>query len=433
MTKYNTKQRNGQRKVHRGRKKRKCKTITNKLRNNDEQFDVYMGQKYVNKPIETNLHALSAQCKKLQLLLQKACEDISLQQKTNAATSAVESRMMKRRRMWKVKKTFHEDNSQEELSCLNNKIEKVRQLNKESYKDLVREIKKLTKSKLQALKKKLSRNHNSRKNKHKNKDNAYSTEMIENESCGGGRISTTEDAIESILTNYRNATPPPAAAAAPQQSEMKENVDESMLSSEWCVLSDVEENCFKSNERSDEDSLDSGSVSSGGKLPASFLQELESKLKKNQKSKSRKVGKKKNKKKRKKRNKFNRNKGFAFGHKFNEEQFSGIQMKLDRMIIERVDDFVPIVTDEDLISSYDFCEINQEPEIPTCMLMTKNFDKSMDIIKNLKFKLKKTKGRKGKKEKEFHSASEIALQQILARRQHLMVDEDEESIGEWSM
>merc|ERR1712048_744576 len=314
---------------------------------------------------------------------------------------------------WKVKKTIHEDNANNELNSLKTKIEKVRQLNRDSYKDLVREIQMLTKSKLQSLKKKRVKNQTFRKNK---KNNRYSKMIFENENRNYNN-STTEDAIETILSNYRNSTPPPPPPT-------KNAEDEAMLS-EWHVLSDAEEDCCKSNEASD-DCLDSGSVASGGKLPASFLLELENKLKQNnnkkssaaasasKKGKNKKVGKKKRKRRRKFKKK-NAGGGFAFGNKFNEAQFQGIQMKLDRMIIQRVDDFVPIASDEELIASYDFCEINEEPEIPVSTFLIKNFDESMDIIKNQKFKLKKTKRRKGKKknkEKEFRSASEIALQQI---------------------
>merc|ERR1711879_239071 len=131
-------------------------------------------------------------------------------------------------------------------------------------------------------------------------------------------------------------------------------------------------------------------------------------------------------KKLKKNNKRNMRKKIA-------KKFSNFQNQLDKILVEKFDDFVKIEKEDSLfdIDEFDFCDTEEktreeEPSSPKFVL-------SLDLIKNQKFKLKDTKTireDRDKKKARAHSSCP-ALLQIFERRQYFALEpeEDEESVG----
>jgi len=338
------------------------------------KFDLKNAQYCAQEPLELTTHSCQAQVKRLQKLLDLACQEIvSYESLSNNVQKNIDIKKGKRARKIKIKKSHYDDKTQRETRNLVKKLNKVYKANKESYKNLIREFKNLIKIEQdRVLKKKPTQL----------PEKQFSLLPRPNLECQKIKVEN-QDWLEILPQE------PPKFDEKTETSGSDEEIDSADSSGSDDELSSVK----------DDKSM---------MMPATFLRELENQLFKTEKTK--KVQKKR--------------------RKLQNNRFKKLKNKLDQLIIQRIDDFVKINVEDVEDQEFDFCEVSDgfEKEKSISTLTHEKFNHALKIIKQKKFKLKKTKrfveDIEGVKV-QTHSAYSSALQKIFERRKYFDIDEED--------
>lgn len=383
------------------------KKLLRKEATKTKKFDLREAQKCANEIAANDILAVQTQIKKLQNFLHLACEEVI--RRKYGSTEQKNEKKVKRAR--KVKKSYHEEKVKIELQNLTKKLNKVREANTASYKNLIREFKHLI------------------------------SEEQDNLAVKKNDKKSVKKWSAAKISLYPQQAPAVVVVAASDDQKIAQEKSKSWLkfsfkaekvendkNSKYLTFNLEKIETTETSGSDDDFDIDAAESSGSGeccppkfaktKIRKSFLHELESQL---FNSSSKKLRKPKRKRK-----------------KIPKNRFKKLKHKLDQLMIQRIDDFVnvdPQALDHD---EFDFCDISEEADakrVP-CGASQAKFKHAMAIIKQKKYKLKKTKkyvqdieGIKVKTSSAYHSA----LSKIFQRRKHFDIEDENEDMMDIDM